>query len=460
MGASRWTGLLAALLVLGGAGGCPGNPGECFNVSPPQRPDTRVVGEGEPVSLTILPALPAGCDANTPPRLPESVTVEVYDPDNQPVPATATLEAGATSATVRFTPTVKGRHHVIVAFAPVGSLHQIGVFAVGDRRGEAPLARFTNETFCLYLDRTLQGTWLCDARPLRNPASSFQQLATSSTASVAVAGDVVWVVDQNRVLRYVDRGSGPLALTGSAPLVGSQTGGVNALNTDARLATPEELVLMRGTLLARYTVTDSGGVANALTSAWSLPQGGPIPVGMDAATALLVRAGARLLVVVRVNDSQTFKPRFEACPFQLGTQGAYTRVANEPCQSFEGEPMGYEEGVLWTRTSDASLGPLVEVLHRYTAASGLLVEEGVLSLDGNLVVNTAPLRPGPIRPSLATLGATSRSYAAADWNPARAALELELVPGDANNEPPQLGARYIWQRSFNDVAVYPRASTR
>jgi hypothetical protein len=461
MKAVRGLSLLAALLVLGGAVGCPGEPVEpCFGTSEPQQTGPRVFGVGEAVSFNVLASMPVSCESGTVPRWPESVTVEVYDPENQPVSATATLTSGGSMATVRFTPTMRGRHHVLVAFAPVGSLHQLGVFVVEDRRGEAPMATLPTGTTCPYLDRTTQGTWLCGAWAVREPGMPLQRLATAFSASTVVAGDVVWVMDENRVSRYRDSGSGPLELTGSAPLPAAPPGGAPPPTVDSRVATPEELVLLHGEVIARYTFTDVGGVSNALSTRWVRPQAGTLPLGLDAAAALLVRAGARLLLVSRVNDQTTFQPRLQACPYQLGTQGAYVSVSNESCQTLEGELVGYEDGVLWTRSSDGTLGPVKEVLRRYTAASGRLLEQGVLSLDGNLSVTLPMLRPGPVHPTLAAVGA-AKPYAAARWNPASATVALELMPEAPSSGPPHVGERFIWVESpGGGVRVHPRASTR
>ncbi|MBZ4421679.1 hypothetical protein [Myxococcus sp. RHSTA-1-4] len=463
MRAPRWRHLLAALLVLGGASGCPGNSVPCLGGSQqPPASSQRVSGVDQEVVLTIPATLTRACDSDEPPRQPESVSVEVSDPENRPVPATVSLGTG--SALVRFRPTKPGRHHVIVAFAPVGSLHQLDVLVVEDHRDAPPLASFPGGTSCPYVDRTARGTWLCGARAVRAPGGAFQPLADSPDAAMAVAGDVVWTLAGDRVLRYIDTGTGPLELTSTAPfpLAPGTPGGPIDTGTASRLATPEELLLVRKATLYRYTFTEPGGLVRAPeTSLQFLNLYASL--GRDPAGALLLRAGARLLVVGNANDPRTSELRLQACPYQLGEDGAYLPVLDAPCQGPEGEPVGYEEGVLWTVSTTFSSGFMLETLHRYPAASGRLVEEGGLALDGALVTERLTLRPGPILPSLTAPGA-ARPFAMPRWNPATGLVDLELTPDPGGFIPaPRIGERFIWVENVTatgGVTVYARPSTR
>ncbi|MCY1019346.1 hypothetical protein [Pyxidicoccus sp. MSG2] len=281
MKAPRWMGLLAALLALGGGTGCPGEPVQCLGGTAPPRTATRVFGVGEEVAFDVLADLVKACNADGVVRAPESVTVEVKDPENRPVPATAVLDPGGRLATIRFAGTVEGRHHVIVSFAPVGSLHQFGVFIVKDRRGEPELARVPFSASCLNLDRTTKGTWVCGNQAWRESDTEPQSLSTRPVTA-AVAGDVVWTVDGDTVRRYVDTGTGALEPAGTAPYpAGASPTNSQYPGPHARLATPDELVLLSDSLLHRYTFTEAGGIATGPTAAWVRSGGGTRYFGND-----------------------------------------------------------------------------------------------------------------------------------------------------------------------------------
>ncbi|MFP2908749.1 hypothetical protein ACLESD_27610 [Pyxidicoccus sp. 3LFB2] len=463
MKAPRWMCLLTALLALGGGSGCPGEPIPCINGAPAQRQGPSVFGVGTEAVFTVGADLTRACDEPNSVRHPESVTVEVKDPENQPVPATATLTGNGTTATIRFTPTVKGRHHVIVAFAPVGSLHQLSIFAGEDRRQEPALTTLPTGTPCLYLGRTTRGTWVCDAQARRGPDGAPQALGTTpGSGPTAVAGDVVWTVDGERVLRYVDTGTGPLQLTGTAPYPRDSTSaGSFSQGPHARLATPDELVVLGDAFLHRYTFTEAAGVDAAPTTGW-VPEEAPLAFGGDLARGLLVRAGARLLVVTRTSDPRTFEPRTFACPYRPGNSGDYRPVQGEACHTLVGEPVGYEEGVVWTHTFISSGPTPVSLLRRYTATSGRLQEEGAFTLDGQFILNRPSLRPGPALPFLTPLS-SSAPFVGPRWDATRGLLELELLPEHLGASAPQLGEHFLWMTgSFNGtgIRVYPRQSTR
>ncbi|NMO15589.1 hypothetical protein HPC49_44150 [Pyxidicoccus fallax] len=452
---------MAALLVLGGATACP-TPEPCFS-GPQGQPPTqeRVFGMDQEVVLDVRATLTHACDPTTvEARRPESVTVEVYDPENQPVPATAELSLAG--ATVRFTPTMRGRHHVLVAFAPVGSLHQLDVLVVEDHREAPRLAFFPSVTTCPYVDRTTQGTWLCGAKALREPREPLQQLATSSHPTVAVAGDVVWVLDGNEVRRYVDRGSGPLAPTGTATLP-LNAGTPRTPGPDSRGATPEELLLVRNGSLYRYTFSESGGVASAPTTVLSFIDASSSMMGNDSTSALLLRTGARLLVVGSARDPRTFESRTVVCPYELDTLGAYAPVLDIPCQAPEGNVVGYEADVLWTTTTEFSAGQSKVTLHRYPAASGRLVAEGTLALNGGITAYPSSLRPGPILPILRSTGSYVPAVMAR-WNATTGLVDLEVAPGaGSTSDVSYFGERFIWvehQGGTGGVTVYARPSTR
>lgn len=457
MGAPRWTSLLAALLALGGAVGCPSASPPCVDSSRPPSSQPRIFGVSQEVALEVRATLTRECEAEQAPRQPESATVEVYDPDNQPVPATASLGLGG--ATVRFRPSKAGRHHLLVAFAPVGSLHQLDVLVVEDRRDATPVLSLPAGTRCTYVDRTARGTWLCGARAMREPGEPFQVLSAAASPTVAVAGDVVWALEADRVLRYVDRGTGPLELTGTAPLRASAA---RTPGPDPRLATPEELLLVRNEGLYRYTFTESGGITEAPLT-FPRPLSGTGFMGGDSTPGLLLRAGTRLLVVGNASNASAPGPHFLACPFELDARGAYVPVPGLACQTAAGEPVGYEGDVLWVLTSDFSSGFVQETLHRYSAASGRLVAEGMLEMDGRLTSDRPPLRPGPTLPSVMAPSAP-KPASMPKWNATTGLLELELTPDPGGaTDLPRIGERFIWVEGLSGtggVRVYARSSTR
>lgn len=454
MRAPRWLGLLAALVALGAGSGCPGETPPCFSRPPAQATNTRLFGAGEEVSLQVSAGVGTSCtDEGTLQQGPDSVTVEVYGPENQSIPATAVLQQGTASAIIRFTPPETGRYHILVAFAPVGSLQQLGIFVAADRHGEAPLARLPSLSNCRYLDRTRQGTWLCGARALREEDGAPQLLGVSSDAPMVVAGDVVWTVDGS-VRRFVDTGSGPLQPTDAVPFLGSGPGGpVQAVV--ALLATEDELLVHNEQFLYRYTFTE--GRIRSAPAASVLPMTA-FPFGSDGVTALLVRAGPRVLVVSRSQDTTAFTVQTRVCAFEARTAtGSYTRALEEPCQQLEGEPGGFEDGVLWTRTATFATNTTEQTLRRYVVVNGRLAEEGALVLDGQLTVDSPFLRPGATVPVVYGMG-TVGPYALPRWNPEQHQLGLELSPTLSGAFAWHRGQRFLWLDApgAGGVAVFPR----
>ncbi|MCY1019345.1 hypothetical protein [Pyxidicoccus sp. MSG2] len=174
-----------------------------------------------------------------------------------------------------------------------------------------------------------------------------------------------------------------------------------------------------------------------------------------------MRAGPRLLVVSMIQDPRTFEPRTQACPFQPGTAGGYVSVPGEPCQDVSGEPVGYEEGVVWTRTFDTSSPLLLEILRRFAVTGDRLAETGSLSLEGQFPSIPPPLRPGPSLPQMAALG-NSGAYVAPRWNTETGRVVLEMTPSPTGSEQPHIHEHFIWVKASDGagLVVYPRSSTR
>lgn len=458
MRAPRWTGLVAALLVLAGGSGCPGEPPtQCFNNASSMRPEGHVYGVGKEAAFDVAPNLVTVCGDTGLPRQPDSVTVEVKDPENRPVPATATLSADGSRASVRFTSQAEGRHHVIVSFAPVGSLQQFSVFVLADRRTETAMARLPTFSPCPHVDRTAHGTWVCGNVAWRDLGEQPQQLGAPQGTTV-VAGDVVWTVDGDTVRRYVDTGAGPLDPAGTAPYPPGKT---TTLAPHARLANANELVVLSDTLLHRYTFTEADGIATAPTAAW-WRSGQMNLFGNDGVGAVLLRAGTRLLLVVRTQQTIGSEPRTESCAYLLDSGGGYVRASSEPCQALAGEPVGYEDEAVWTRNVDALTAVPQETLRRFAVSGGGRLEEsGSVALDGQLITNPPLMRPGPVLPLLATMG-TVTPYVVPRWDAERDRVALELAPAGPNFESPRVGGDFIWVKSSDGsgLSVYPRTSTR
>ncbi|GEN06833.1 hypothetical protein SAMN05443572_104542 [Myxococcus fulvus] len=416
--------LLLALALLTG---CPGDlpPEECF-LTGAAEPPTLVIAEGKAVSVRVPAASPQVCDTPEDAHAPESVTVEVHGPDNLPVPATVELQTNTWFAVVRFTPTATGRHHVIVAFAPVGSLRQFDVHVAQDERSRTPVATLDARPTCLFVDRTRSGTWLCDHLALREPGTLPQLVGRETQPATAVAGDVVWAMTDTQVRRYVDPGTGPLVLTGTAPL---PPGSYDTDRTPhSRLATEDEYLVADATTLHRYIFREAEGVLAFSNTPWSSLATPQLTFGTDSTRAILVRGGDTVWLVSSAQDRVTFTPRTQACPFQVDAQGFYRPSTTRACEVLAGDPVGHGEGVVWTRAVVQTSSGFIPVLHLHeVSAEHGIRETGSLSLDGSIATFGQELRPGPSHPLLegsdgVGLVATPR------WNAERTALVLALLP--------------------------------
>ncbi len=440
--------LLAALLALGTGVGCPMDP--CRPHEPPALFDDTLFGVGQPLELQV-PPVTNRCESSSQ-GAPEHVTVEVKDPHNRPVAATVALHGNGGAAVVRFTPELKGRHHLIVSFSPVGSVRQSAIHVVEDHGQQAPVAELSTVVECLSVDRTTAGTWLCGSSALREPDQEPQPLGDHFAPTV-VAGNVVWVTEASRVLRYVDPGSGPLPPPDTAPfpVVGTPT----AAAPHSRLATEDALLLLDDTHLHRYAYTAEAGLratGSALLPYPRLATFGDMP-------SLLLRAGDRLLVV-RIAEEATLRNFVtEACPYQVNAEGAPEAVPEEPCHQVPGLPTGYEEDVLWAHAGSA---PEQLTLHRYSAASGRLVLEGVLSMNAPFQAQGPSLRPGFGTPLVFAPRSVDARYTLPSWDAETQTLELTLLPSPNGFKPPRVGARYFHSERWNSiygVKVYARQST-
>ncbi len=413
-------------------------------VSPPSGPGGPLVPhylvqQGVQASIDVSPAEVqafSACDdeVERPSERPLSVTAQVFDPDNNLLSSEVSLASDGRKANVRFTPLLPGRHHVIVSFAPVGSLQQLAVHVARGWSGTSsfllPLPR------CAQLDRTARGTWVCDGVALREPGGRQVRLGTSSTPpDVAIAGNVVWVVGDGRVRRYVDTGT-ELELTGSL-LLNLQN---QVTDIQSRLAMDSELWVLGGSYLHRFIFTDTGVLTAAPQTLWA--KGSLSSFGLDGVRGLLVRVGAERMMVVQVRltqDSGFFRFDTLACPYQLapGPAGGFI-AASDACQELPSSPAGYEEGVLWTASRPDS-----QTLHRWVASEGKLVEQASLVL-GQLALPVGSLRAGFTVPVVQSTQPGRASAAAPVLFPQDNTLGLQLLPSTSPTAFSTLSPRYYF----------------
>ncbi|MCP3063005.1 hypothetical protein LXT21_29940 [Myxococcus sp. K38C18041901] len=354
--------------------------------------DPVVVSLGTAVSLRMdVATLMLVCDDGRPAQAPDTATVEVLDPENHRVPAEVSLGDLGGEATVSFAPTTVGRHHVLLSFAPVGGVRQLGVHVASAWSGSPtpitlPLPR------CGQLDRTTRGLWLCDGVAMRGTEDRPLRLGTATTpADVSISGNVVWVVGDGRVRRYVDTGT-ELELTDSllTDVPGTQP-------LQGRLASEDELVVLDSERLHRFVLTDAGVLTMPPSTPWRKP-GVQGRFGRAQSTGLLVRASAQRVLVVSLTGPGS--PDSQACPFEPSEEGVLLPVTGEPCAPLRGIPVGLEDGALWTLVGSAQ--PLFpeRTLYRWTLVGDRLTQDGALGLEMSLGVVEGSLHLGPTVPTL------------------------------------------------------------
>jgi hypothetical protein len=363
--------LLPLLVALAGLSGCDGDEDACFfpdvgaSVPPP-----GMILVGEQTTVRLSPNLIGGC--GTVEAVPDSLSVEVYDPDNQPVAHSAGLGAPGSASVIRFTASKPGRHHVFVAFDPVGGIQQFALHAAMDRSREGQTLRL--QQGCTTLERTQKGALVCDLDVLRDGA--YVQRFANST--LAVAGDVVWVVTTSRIHRYVDTGS-TLMLT--ATVVATTQALPEALH-----AWENELVVLTPSMVQRFAFN---GTELALTGSTSWgPANNPIVSGGP--RVLTVRTGDRLGLVSRVATTTFNTPTYQVCPYRLEA-GRFTRTT-ESCAPFNGVVVGYEPSALWIAdTQGFTETNFTGLRYAQWTATGL-AEQAALPLGGNLRLIPRPFQ--------------------------------------------------------------------
>lgn len=436
------------LLLLGalcGLTGCPDTP--CFDggvgVFPGLQPGVIVVGE--PVRLEVAPSVVGACgqrfDTN-----PESLTVEVYGPDNQLVASQATLGNPTSAlAIVRFTPDKPGRYHIFAAFDPVGGIQQMDLYAARNRSAEAPL--FSLPSLCTSLERTQRGGWLCDLQFLRDG----KQVKSFTGGRMAVAGDVVWVVSGAQVQRYVDTGT-ELLLTASQSIS-------SASSAEFLLATENELLVLRASTLER--IVYDGAQTLSLRS-WVPRPATSGEVGTTGLTGLLVRSGDRLGLVTNAPPNGGVQPfnsfTTQVCSYQL--DGERILRTTDPCQTFTGNVVGYEPGVLWVGTP-LSFSEQFSDLRRLEWATAGIAEQASLPLGQNFQLSPQPFKernwvvPVVMSP-VAAVGFASRATVAV-YSPERRSILLEMLDTELTN--PSASGSLLWT-GLSSEPMKPRVRVR
>lgn len=363
MNTLRFLCLLGALLALSG---CPDTPCPGGTTEVPTNALTNLILVGENVRLSVSPTTRLDCDGNSIDSNPETLTVELSDPDNLPVESQSALgKPSSRSATIQFTPEKQGRYHVFAAFDPVGGIQQFDLYSARNRSAEALVQ--TLPPTCKALERTRRGGWLCDSEFWRDGAL----VQGFSGTRLAVAGDVIWAVSSTQIIRTVDTGT---TLDTSVVLNHSQ-GAARFL-----LASADELVILHDHTLQRI-VFDGTTLSSTGLTPW---QPGTGTVGPQALSGILLRTGDQLATVSGTNERSNFVI-LTLCPFQLQA-GLFVRTAAN-CQQLATEVLGYEPTALWTGSRFSFVNTFNDI-HRMEWTGTTLVDQASLPLGDNFKVTT------------------------------------------------------------------------
>jgi hypothetical protein len=225
---------------------------------------------------------------------------------------------------------------------------------------------------CERVDRSTQGTWLCDHRVLRDGVL-VEELPEGWR--YAVSGSVVWGVsrDGGQVARWEDVGSGLLA---HRAVLGPPDGADVSFPDPVLVASEEELLVRRNTVVELYRVSPDGGPPGWVSST-------AVPVGR-----FLARQGPQLLLddTTAIPGSGTAAPSL--CPYWINASGLQRTEA--PCVTAKDAVDGADEEGLWTTGAG---------LIRYAP------------VDGGVQVT-------PVFPRLLGLGSLAQSHGATGASPA------------------------------------------
>lgn len=408
-----------ALVALLGLAGCPNldEPLPCgFPVGPaPADQNPGIALTGRPVRLTVFPTAP-GCGPETPAQ-PTSATAEVSRADGTPVPSQVAFTPGSSQATVDFTPEQPGPYHALVAFSPVGGLHQFDLLAALDL--SAGLPRHTLPSRCVDLQRTTSGAWVCDETVLRDGLEE----ARFYGARLAVAGEVLWVADYSRIRRFVDTGT-ELTLTATLD--------VSRDDPIFLHASAEELLVVSPGLIDHYTF---GGEQLSATPpvSWELD---PDVIDALGLFGVLLRDGEWVGFV------HEFEGADQICPYRLTASGL-TRTA-AACTSVPAPVVGFEPSVLWTANVDAASSGTT--LRRWVWAEGQLQEQALLALKPPAQLSFSLFQRSSAVPVVLSSSFHSQPLTAVVSSaPGPQGLHLEHL--DADIQEPLASPSFFWGRS-------------
>jgi hypothetical protein len=440
--------LALCLLVLLGLTSCSDEPVEppICEIGPSPTPldspfqSSGLMKVGQQFTLLVRPLSSSVCGDAKPPT---SVTAEIEGPGGEPVEGQIQLGEANGPATLQFTPVRAGPHHILIAFSQVGGLHQFDFHAVVDSSRTAP--SYTLHRACTSLERTQQGSWVCDTAVLRGetPVANFPD------ARLAVAGDVIWVLSSTALQRYVDTGS-ELVMTGSR----SHSQG----KATFLLASADELAAVYDGALALYTFS-GGTLASAGATSWSRLGFSEEPYG------LLLREGSHFALVTR--QATNGQSVVQACPYQLDA-GLLQRTSGT-CLQREGDVVGFEPRVLWTRTPPTLSGTRLEQgsIQRWEWSGGQLVEAGSVSLGAQARLVFPPMMNPTFVPTIYAdqSGNFSGSLTAvAFWSAERRTILFEHLDSEVNQM--YASPTFYWgniassaSTQFTRIRLRPQAST-
>ena len=283
---------------------------------------------------------------------------------------------------------------------------------------------------------------MCDTWVLRGSTV----LGSFEGSWLAVAGDVVWVVDRLEVHRYVDTGT-------AFELTGSFTHGANQA-VDFLHASPDDLILLTPFRLER--IAFSGG---ALTSTDAIPSTQSSATVFGILYAVILREGDRIAIATRSGTGDDSV--VQVCPSLL-VAGKF-QPSGGTCRVIRGETIGFEPHVLWTRDLPVHTpeGLSQDVLHRWVWTGGQLVEQGSLAL-GLTASGGGQSTFGVAAVPLVYTGHAPPRYPSGPyivtWSPQRQELLLELLGVDTFYS--RASHTFFWGRTEQSLAAPTKVRLR
>lgn len=349
---------VGVLAIAFGACSCPGPVCTPGTVVPPAN---TVWMEHSHAKITAVQPLSAGCED----LKIEAVDVEVMDPQNRAVPATANANpvlqqyyGGQIQVTAEFDTGEPGWYHVLLRLEPSISVIQFPVLVTRDQ-SDAGVISVSGS--CARPMVTRNGTAICDGTP-KNTAPEF------TATELAVTGNVVWTWNRNELARWEDVGNHQFVKSPDAGYLKSSTvklvGGVDG----------GELFAVTSSNVERYAVRNG-----------ELVQLASVPIGQSVAMDFGI-ASANTVYLVAMPDLPTADSVNQVCPYSLEGD---VLTAGLQCQEFTGIPVGVGDGALWIRDPTS--------VRAYTPADGRLLTASSSQLPDR-VKDSVVSNPGPSAP--------------------------------------------------------------